>query len=143
MTDIQTVRLLSGNNEIDNQVIEFFLESTKQFILAYCNITEIPEGLKPTYLEITSLRVKANTSGASVALGEGLKIVGSISDGNQSIGYAAGASGGKTFVSEEDLVTAYGYMLDSFRKMKTSRSCGVLRARGSRCLHRHGNDTGW
>lgn len=142
MTDIETVRLLSGNSAISEDIIAFYLESTKQFILAYCNLQEMPDALKPTYLEITSLRVKANTSGAESALGEGLKVVGSISDGNQSIGYQSGAASGKTFVSEEDFVSAYGYMLDRFRRMPVDKpSC--MRSAGSRCLHRHANDTGW
>lgn len=142
MTDIETVRMLSGNADISDGFIAFYLESTKQFILGYCNLTEIPEGLKPTYLEIASLRVKANSSGSEVTLGEGLKVVSSISDGNQSIGYQAGASSGKQFTSEEDFVAAYGYLLDRFRKMKVEKPC-MMKTPGSRCLHRHSNDTGW
>lgn len=121
MTDIETVRVLTGNNEISDEFIAFYLDSTEKFIKGYCNISSIPEDLKPTLLEITSLRVKANSSGASSTLGEGLKQVGSVSDGNQSISYTAGGAGTKAFVSQEDFVSSYGFMLDRWRRMVVNR----------------------
>ena len=116
MTDIELVRVLTGNSTISDEFISFYLDSTEEFIKAYCNIEVIPEALKPTFLEITSLRVRANSSGSSSALGEGIKSVASVSDGNQSVSYASGASSGKQFISEEDMVSSYGYILDRFRK---------------------------
>lgn len=121
MSDIETVRTLTGNNLISDEFIAFYLNSTTEFIKSYCNIEAIPDGLKPTLLEITSFRVKANSNGAAAALGEGVKQVGSISDGNQSISYVAGSSGSKQFVSEEDIVSAYGYILDRYRRLVVSR----------------------
>lgn len=141
MTDIETVKMLSGNAEISDDFIAFYLESTKQFILSYCNLDSIPEQLKPTMLEIAALRLKANTNGSESALGEGLKSVASVSDGNQSISYASGSASGKQFVSEEDFVAAYGYMLDRWRKMVIGKI--PCRPAGSRCIHRHRNDSGW
>lgn len=124
MTDIEAIRLLTGNEEISDDFIAFWLDSTKKFILGYCNIDSIPEGLKPTLLEITAFRVKANSNGASAELGQGVRQVGSISDGNQSISYAAGSAGSKQFVSEEDIVSAYGYILDRYRRMVVERPVG-------------------
>lgn len=144
MTDIETIRVLTGNNAISDDFVSFYLNSTEQFIKSYCNIEVIPEALKPTYLEITALRVKANSSGAKSALGEGLKSVASVSDGNQSVSYSAGATGSKSFISEEDLVSAYGYMLDRYRKLVVDKpDCRTL---GSRCLHtvkQHPNKARW
>jgi len=134
MTKIETVRMLTGNTEISDDFISFYLDSTEKFIKGYCNIDTIPEDLEPTFLEITSMRVKANSSGSKAALGEGLKTVGSISDGNQSIGYQLGGGGTKTFISEEDFVAAYGYMLDRWRRMVVPKST-PKRTCGSRCLH--------
>lgn len=134
MTDIETVRALTGNTSISDEFISFYLYSTEQFIKSYCNIDSIPEALKPTYLEITSLRVKANASGSSSALGEGIKQVASLSDGNQSVSYASGASGSKQFISEEDFVSAYGYMLDRYRKLVVDSGC-PRKTLGSRCIH--------
>lgn len=142
MTDIETVKMLSGNDEISDDLVAFFMESTRQFILSYCNISEIPDALRPTFLEMSTLKLKANTSGATVAVGEGLKSVASISDGNQSISYQAGATGGKQFSSEEDFVAAFGNVLDRFRRMKVD-SASCTRTCGSRCLHKHANDSGW
>lgn len=134
MTKIETVRMLTGNTEISDDFISFYLDSTEKFIKGYCNIDKIPEDLEPTLLEITSMRVKANSSGSKAALGEGLKAVGSMSDGNQSISYQLGGSGTKTFISEEDFVSAYGYMLDRWRRMVVDKSA-PRRTLGSRCIH--------
>ena len=133
MTDIEIVRTLTGNNAISDEFISFYLDSTEQFIKAYCNIDTIPAGLKSTYLEIASLRVKANSSGSSAALGAGIQQVASVSDGNQSVSYAAGSSGSKQFVSEEDIVSAYGYILDRFRRLVVDKQ-SPLKTPGSRLL---------
>lgn len=141
MTDIETVRTLTGNTAISDEFISFYLNSTKQFIKSYCNINSIPEELKPTYLEITALRVKANTNEGSSALGEGIKQVSSLTDGNQSISYAGGSSGSKQFISEEDFIASYGYILDRYRKLVIDKKC-PHRFLGSRCLcgkHNHLN----
>ena len=144
MTDIEVVRALTGNTEISDAFISFYLEATEDFVKAYCNIDSIPKGLKSTVLEMASLRVKANSKGSASALGEGLKQVGSISDRNQSISYASGSSGSKQFISEEDFVAAYGNILDRYRRMVVDRK--PLRTLGSRCLHtehEHPNRARW
>lgn len=124
MTDIQAIRMLTGNTEISDEFIAFWLDSTTKFVLGYCNISEIPEGLKPTLLEITAFRVNANSQGAAAALGQGGRQVGSVSDGNQSVSFAAPSSGVKQFVSEEDIVAAYGYILDRYRRMVVEKKHG-------------------
>lgn len=134
MTDIETIRVLTGNNEISEEFIAFYLDSTEKFIKGYCNIETIPEGLKPTLLEITALRVKANSKGSEAALGEGVRQVGSISDGNQSVSYIAGGAGTKAYISEEDFVSSYGYMLDRWRRMVVNRP--VKRHLGARRILR-------
>ena len=133
MTDIQVIRMLTGNDAISDDFIAFWLDSTRQFILGYCNITTIPEGLKKTLLEIAAFRVNANCNGASATLGQGGRTVGSLSDGNQSVSYATPSSGVKQFVSEEDIVAAYGHILDRYRRMvvdhKTHKDCGCRKLR--------------
>ena len=121
MTDIEVVRMLTGNDAISDAFIAFWLDSTRKFVLGYCNIPEIPEGLKPTLLEITAFRVNANSKGAAAALGQGGRQVGSVSDGNQSVSYATPSSGVKQFVSEEDIIAAYGNILDRYRCMVVVR----------------------
>lgn len=116
MSDITTIRALVGNSEISDDIIAFYLDSVTNFVLGYCNISSIPAELKPTLLEIAALRVRANSNGAKAAIGEGIKSVGSISDGNQSIGYQVGGAF-KQFVSNDDILAAYGSTLDRYRKM--------------------------
>lgn len=129
MSDIALVRTLTGNNDISDDLIAFYLDSVKNFILGYCNLKAIPEELKPTLIEIAALRVRANSNGPNAAIGEGIKSVGSLSDGNQSILYQAGA-GFKQFVSNDDIIAAYGSTLDRWRKMVIDKP--VARAAGAR-----------
>ena len=88
----------------------------------------IPEELKPTLIEIAALRVRANTSGSNAAIGEGIKSVSALSDGNQRIAYQAGEF--KQFISNDDIIAAYGSTLDRWRKMVISKP--VSRVAGAR-----------
>lgn len=119
MTDIEMVRLLTGNNEISDDHIAFYLNSVENFILGYCNITTIPSQLKPTLIEITALRVRASANGSKAVIGDGIKSVSSLSDGNQSVAYQAGTF--KQFVSNDDIILGYGNILDRYRKMVVDR----------------------
>lgn len=129
MSDIDMIRTLIGNNNISDDLIAFYLDSVENFILGYCNLKAIPKELKPTLIEIAALRVRANTSGSNAAIGEGIKSVSSISDGNQSIAYQA-AGGFKQFVSNDDIIAAYGSTLDRWRNMVVNRP--VSRVAGAR-----------
>ena len=129
MSDIDMIRTLTGNNDISDDLIAFYLDSVENFILGYCNLKAIPKELKPTLIEIAALRVRANSNGSNAAIGEGIKSVGSISDGNQSITYQVGG-GFKQFVSNDDIIAAYGSTLDRWRKMVVDRP--VSRAPGAR-----------
>ncbi len=116
MSDKAKVKVLIGNDAISDDLIAFYLDSVTEFVLGYCNLTEIPKGLKNTIIEITAMRVRNNTSGSTAAIGEGSKRVAAISDGNQSISYQ-GESGAKTIISNDDIIEAYGRTLDRWRKM--------------------------
>lgn len=116
MSDIALVKTLIGNNDISDDVIAFYLDSVENFILGYCNLKTIPKELKPTLIEIAALRVRANSNGSNAAIGEGIKSVSSLSDGNQTVTYQAGGVF-RQFVSNEDIILAYGSILDRWRKM--------------------------
>ena len=131
MSDIALVRTLTGNNDISEDVIAFYLDSVENFILGYCNLKAIPKELKPTLIEIAALRVRANSNGSNAAIGEGIKSVGSLGDGNQSISYQAGG-GFKQFVSNDDIILAYGSTLDRWRNMVIDKP--VERVAGARHL---------
>lgn len=135
MSDIETVKLLTGDSGLSDDFVAFYLQAVREFILNYCNVPDIPQGLHTTYLEMTAMRVKANTSNGAASLGQGIKAVASLSDGNQSVSYSLGGSGTKAFVSEEDLVAAYGPVLDRYRRMVVDH-CGP-RPLGARCMHPH------
>lgn len=128
MSDIALVKALIGNNDISDDIVAFYLDSVEKFILGYCNLKAIPEELKPTLIEIAALRVRANTSGSNAAIGEGIKSVSALSDGNQSIAYQAGEF--RQFISNDDIIAAYGSTLDRWRKMVVDRP--VSRVTGAR-----------
>lgn len=128
MSDIALVKALVGNNDISDDIVAFYLDSVEKFILGYCNLKTIPEELKPTLIEIAALRVRANTSGSNAAIGEGIKSVSALTDGNQSIAYQAGEF--KQFISNDDIIAAYGSTLDRWRKMVISKP--VSRVAGAR-----------
>lgn len=134
MTDIETVKALIGNTTLSDDLISFYLDSTERLVKGYCNIKAIPEDLKPTLLEMTALRVKANTNGSQGAIGEGLKAVAGVTDGNQSVSYVTGQAS-YSFATEADLLLAYGTVLDRYRRLvvKSPRICKTL---GSRVLRR-------
>lgn len=128
--ELGMIKMLLGDNAPSDEFIAFYYDSTVALICSYCNIEKIPEGLEPTLIEIVAFRVKANSSGAQASIGEGVKQVASVSDGNQSVSYAGSASGGKQFVSEEDIISAYSYILDRYRRMVVERPhCRHLGAR--------------
>ena len=133
MSDIALVKTLIGNNDISDDVVAFYLDSVKNFILGYCNLKAIPKELKPTLIEIAALRVRANSNGSNAAIGEGIKSVVSLGDGNQTVTYQAGG-GFKQFVSNDDIILAYGSILDRWRKMvvdkPVSRVAGARRIAG-------------
>ncbi len=129
MSDIALVKALIGNNDISDDIVAFYLDSVEKFILGYCNLKTIPEELKPTLIEIAALRVRANTSGSNAAIGEGIKSVSSLSDGNQSIAYQASGTF-RQFISNDDIIAAYGSILDRWRKMVVDRP--VSRVAGAR-----------
>lgn len=133
MSDIALVKTLIGNNDISDDVVAFYLDSVKNFILGYCNLKTIPKELKPTLIEIAALRVRANSNGSNAAIGEGIKSVASLGDGNQTITYQA-SGGFRQFVSNDDIIAAYGSTLDRWRKMvvdkPVSRVAGTRRIAG-------------
>lgn len=119
MTDIETIRTLTGNNEISDGFITFHLDSAEKFIKSYCNISIIPEGLKPTLLEIVAFRVKANSSGEKATIGEGVKVVTGITDGNQTVNYSA--RNANSYTTWDDILAAFGAELTRWRKMVVQR----------------------
>lgn len=133
MSDLDMIRTLAGNNEISDEVIAFYLDSVKTFILAYCNLKVLPVELRPTLIEIVASRIRANTAGSEVTLGGGIKSVASISDGNQSISYQVGGNF-KSFINNDDIISTYGSILDRFRKMVISPR--PVRHVGARNLHK-------
>lgn len=116
-TEIEMVRKLAGVPEdIDGDLVSFYLEQTKEFVRGYCHRTDVPAGLASTVLQMAALRLKANVDGGSASAGVGMKGIQSVTDGSQSVSYAR-VTGLLTYVSDADFVSAYGALLDRYRKM--------------------------
>lgn len=137
MTDVETVKMLSGNQQISDDFVAFQLESVEQLILSYCNLAEMPAGLRHVWLEIAAFKVKANTNGAEVTLGAGAKTASSLSDGNQSVSFSSMGASAIDWNNDEAILSAYASILGRYRKLvveKSPRGCylGARRLDGRR-----------
>lgn len=133
MTDIEVVKMLSGNTEISDEFVAFQLERTKVLLLTYLNVDVLPEALHSIWLEITAFKVKANSSGANSSLGEGTRQVGSVSDGNQSVSFSLIGSSAIDWNNDALVLQAYADILGRYRRMVVDRPLRGYYA-GSRCL---------
>ena len=107
-----TVKLLLSDASIGDDVIDYWVNSTKQYILNYCNLVELPSQLENTLVEITCLRIRYNQGG----MGSGVKGIASVSDGSQSVSYSS--IGQKSFSSDDDLIKSFNTQLNRFRRLK-------------------------
>lgn len=106
------IKALLGEASPDDKVIEYWVASTKQFILNYCNLDKLPNELNPILIEMTCLRIRYNQNG----IGTGVKNVSSVTDGSQSVGYTL--AGQRSFTSDDDLLSQYKTQLNRFRRLK-------------------------
>ena len=109
---ISKVKILLGTASPEEEVIQFWLDSTKEYILNYCNLEELPEELNHTLVEMTCLRIRYNQNG----IGTGLKNVASVSDGSQSVSYSYVRQ--KAPASDDDLLNGFKSQLNRFRRIK-------------------------
>ena len=107
-----SIKSLLGSASPKEDVIEYWVASTKQYILNYCNLKELPEQLNAILIEMTCLRIRFNTNG----IGTGVKNVSSVNDGSQSISYAL--TGQRSFSSDDELLNQYKSQLNRFRRLK-------------------------
>lgn len=107
-----SIKTLLGQASPKEEVIEYWANSTKSYILNYCNLKELPEELVPILIEMTCLRIRYNNDG----LGAGIKNISSVNDGSQSVSYAL--AGQRSFSSDDDLLNQYKTQLNRFRRLK-------------------------
>lgn len=112
MNLVQTVRMLLGSASPSNEVVKFWVESTKSMILNYCNLETLPDELNTLVVEITTLRIQSNSQG----VGKGTRVVASVTDGSQSVSYSN--VGQKSITSDEDILNNYKAQLNRFRRLK-------------------------
>ena len=111
--DLQSsIKNLLGLASPDDEIIDYWIQSTSQYILNYCNLKELPIELHPILVEMTCLRIRYNTNG----IGTGVKNIASVSDGSQSVNYAL--AGQRSFSSDDDLLNQYKTQLNRFRRLK-------------------------
>ena len=134
MTDIEVVRMLSGNNDISDEFVAFQLTRTKELLLTYLNVPELPDGLHSIYLEIAAFKLNANAKGGSANLGGGSKDVASVSDGNQSVSYSSRSASSIDWNNDAAILQAYADILGRYRRMVVNKPvCG--HHLGARCLN--------
>lgn len=118
MSEILKVRTLAGNNEISDDIVAFYLESAKNFILSYCNIQVVPKPLETLTIEIAALKLHSNVQGSIASVGEGIKSAVSVSDGNQSVVFQRGEV---PHYTDAKLAEIYAPILDRYKRMSVDR----------------------
>lgn len=115
MTDLDTVKLLVSDPDLSNELVEFYLDLSEQFIKNYCRLDEVPKELHNTMIQIAAVKLKSNSNDGQSSLGAGVSSIVSASDGSQSVSYGR-VSTTKNFIGDDDLVTTFGSILDRFRR---------------------------
>lgn len=108
---IKLKRLLGilPDDESKDLILEFILEDTKEMILNYCNIEEIPICLNNTMLRMAvDLYRCENLGSEEMALGS----ISSISEGDTSVSYRSSASEYK-----DSILKDYKKQLNRYRKL--------------------------
>ena len=94
----------------DENTYDFALARSRAFVLNYCNIRHIPEGLRPTVLDIAADFLKAGSAaGEEDALFDRLT---ALSVGDAKAEFADSAS-----CSPDGLIAKYGRILNRYRKV--------------------------
>lgn len=109
---ISKIKILMGTASPNEDIIQFWLDSTKEYILNYCNLETLPKELNHTLVEMTCLRIRYNQNG----VGAGEKSVASVSDGSQSVSYSY--VGQKSANSDDELLNGFKSQLNRFRRLK-------------------------
>ena len=121
MDELALVKALTGLTNLDDTIAAFYLSQAEQFILDYCGICSLPKQLEGVKVQIAAKMIRENTSedGSKGSAGEVKGTVSSLSDGNQSVSYSSGAGSSSSFTYDQaSIVTAFGTMLNRYRKLK-------------------------
>lgn len=119
MTDRELVNMLLGET-LPDPLVDFYLQSSADFIKNYCHLDEVPEALHNTMIQIAAVRLKANSDEGQSSLGAGVSSVTSVSEAGQSISWGRVTSS-KNFIGDDDLITTFGSILNRFRRFDSGR----------------------
>lgn len=113
----QLVKLLLGDNAPSDDVIEFYVTSTLDRVKAYCNRSDVPEGLTNTVVEITLDRLTEMFGSKNAKYGDGRKVISGANDGSQSVAYSTPGQVRVVSGTESDFLQGYLTILNSYRTM--------------------------
>jgi cation transport regulator ChaB len=112
LTSVKLRESLTGASQ-DDLLLDLEAEM-RQKILDYCQITELPDGLKSVLVSMVQDRYHMITESASESLG----IVSSVSDGQQSVSYKSVSEVFKKSEGDRDLLSGYLSSLNLYRVIK-------------------------
>lgn len=113
----ELVKVMLGENAPADSVIEFYVQSTVDRVLAYCNRKDIPDGLTNTVVEITLDRLTEMYGSKDAQFGQGRKVVQQANDGQQAVNYSLPGQMKTTTASEGDFLQGYLMILNRYRTM--------------------------
>lgn len=113
----ELVKVMLGENVPADSIIEFYVQSTIERVLAYCNREDIPDGLTNTVVEITLDRLTERFGSKNSQYGDGLKIVKTAKDGQQQVQYSTVGQNKISSANEGDFLQGYLMVLNRYRTM--------------------------
>lgn len=113
----ELVKIMLGENAPVDSVIEFYVQSTVDRVLAYCNREDIPDGLTNTVVEITLDRLTEMYGSKDAQFGQGRNVTRQAKDGQQMVNYSSPGQMKTTTASEGDFLQGYLMILNRYRTM--------------------------
>lgn len=113
----ELVKVMLGENAPADSVIEFYVQSTIDRVLAYCNREDIPDGLTNTVVEITLDRLTEMYGSKDAQFGQGRNVTRQAKDGQQMVNYSSPGQMKTTTASEGDFLQGYLMILNRYRTM--------------------------
>ena len=111
---LERLKLLLGvNDESKDGVLSFALETVQEMVLNYCNIEEIPEGLKNTVVRMAADLYRSEGYGQEAAP----KTAQSVTRGDVTVNYGSGSTVANAS-GEKSILDDYRGQLNVYRKLR-------------------------
>lgn len=136
---IELVQLITGNQQVNQKLVAFYLTAAENFILTYCGICTLPPALQQVQVQIAAKMLMEQTTIGSSGMQQGsvgseTGAIAGLGDGNQSVSYVQNKGMAASFsYDEQSIIDAFGSILNRYRRFTTdgkNKSLGTRRPGG-------------